>query len=439
MKHIYILSLFFSLALVSCREEKIEKPYEDETFSTGGIATDQDVYAQIPECSLPNLVFKNGDLPFSFALNFPDAGNQGCLGSCASYAASYIMSYYAFNALNATAYSDNVLRSPAYLFNQAYTGNNCQSKTSGSKISTNDGKGVLDILKSKGICSRNEMPYQGGSKNIIGKCGLSNCNLLPTAIQHTQASPFKIRNFEKIEATMSNPYRIQELLIQGYPVMFQMPVRGNFASTQYFGYTGVLNQTSDIGDSIGPHAMVIVGFDDSKNAYRCINSWGNLWGENGYFWIDYDYFKIRASEKYVVYLYRTKLEITDCAVQWDVLNMGNCGGYSGSVNYLTLSYNKTTFNPNEEPYVLHCNSEFSTGETSSTSWTVGSSGFTQDIVNGTLKVRFCSVFSGASYIKHTFWITTNSGISSNYYTFYKYRPPGANKTDEVTSNVTHPF
>ena len=36
--------------------------------------------------------------------------------------------------------------------------------------------------------------------------------------------------------------------------------------------------------------MVLVGYDDSQNAFKLINSWGTEWGEEGYAWVDYDYF-----------------------------------------------------------------------------------------------------------------------------------------------------
>src|SRR5690606_12507461 len=33
--------------------------------------------------------------------------------------------------------------------------------------------------------------------------------------------------------------------------------------------------------------IVLVGWDDSKNAWLMRNSWGTNWGEDGYMWIDY--------------------------------------------------------------------------------------------------------------------------------------------------------
>lgn len=39
------------------------------------------------------------------------------------------------------------------------------------------------------------------------------------------------------------------------------------------------------------HAMMVVGYDDSKGAFRIQNSWGSSdWGDNGFIWVDYDFF-----------------------------------------------------------------------------------------------------------------------------------------------------
>jgi C1A family cysteine protease len=39
----------------------------------------------------------------------------------------------------------------------------------------------------------------------------------------------------------------------------------------------------------GGHAIMAAGYDDSKEAVLIRNSWGEDWGENGYFWMPYDY------------------------------------------------------------------------------------------------------------------------------------------------------
>jgi cathepsin L len=58
--------------------------------------------------------------------------------------------------------------------------------------------------------------------------------------------------------------------------------------------TGVFYETpSNYTSPTSNHAILIIGWDDSKNAWLIKNSWGATdlgtgdWGENGYGWVDY--------------------------------------------------------------------------------------------------------------------------------------------------------
>jgi cathepsin L len=71
------------------------------------------------------------------------------------------------------------------------------------------------------------------------------------------------------------------------------PVATSIEATDLFqDYTGgVFQQTPQ--SSYGPipatnHAVVIVGWDDAKGAWRVRNSWGTGWGESGYAWVKYN-------------------------------------------------------------------------------------------------------------------------------------------------------
>ena len=55
----------------------------------------------------------------------------------------------------------------------------------------------------------------------------------------------------------------------------------------FYSYSsGVYRPTSTQLD--GYHAVAVVGYSEKLQAWKCKNSWGTGWGEDGYFWIAYD-------------------------------------------------------------------------------------------------------------------------------------------------------
>jgi hypothetical protein len=65
------------------------------------------------------------------------------------------------------------------------------------------------------------------------------------------------------------------------------------ATSAFMNYTGgVFAQKGK--SQYGPipsvnHAIVIIGWDDARGAWRIRNSWGTGWGENGYAWVKYNH------------------------------------------------------------------------------------------------------------------------------------------------------
>ncbi len=62
---------------------------------------------------------------------------------------------------------------------------------------------------------------------------------------------------------------------------------------------GVFNPTQPCRQT--NHAIVLVGWDDSRGAWRLRNSWGTGWGEDGYMWIAYGKSIVGYGANYVVY------------------------------------------------------------------------------------------------------------------------------------------
>lgn len=50
------------------------------------------------------------------------------------------------------------------------------------------------------------------------------------------------------------------------------------------------------GNLLGGHAITIVGYDNDKKIFICRNSYGEQWGDRGYFYMPYDYAELYASD-----------------------------------------------------------------------------------------------------------------------------------------------
>ena len=96
------------------------------------------------------------------------------------------------------------------------------------------------------------------------------------------------------QVNVADPKEVKAQLNAGYPVMTGVTVDEGFMKA---GPDYVWKEQD--GESKGAHAIVLVGYDDDKHAFKLINSWGSTWGDRGYGWIDYTYFGQVANEAYV--------------------------------------------------------------------------------------------------------------------------------------------
>ncbi len=81
---------------------------------------------------------------------------------------------------------------------------------------------------------------------------------------------------------------MKDTLAAGYLIGFGFEVHSNFM-TQQMATAGELHRPGPHDPVEGGHAVVIVGYDDARKAFKVRNSWGKGWGLKGYFWMDYDY------------------------------------------------------------------------------------------------------------------------------------------------------
>jgi hypothetical protein len=81
---------------------------------------------------------------------------------------------------------------------------------------------------------------------------------------------------------------IQQCLAQGYPIVFGFSVYQSFESADVAA-TGVAPMPGPDEQQLGGHAVLAVGYDDVTGRVLVRNSWGDGWGDKGYFTIPFDY------------------------------------------------------------------------------------------------------------------------------------------------------
>lgn len=104
-----------------------------------------------------------------------------------------------------------------------------------------------------------------------------------------EALYFKLNKWEKINSIEG----VKQSIAQGFPVLYSIDYAGigSFdnlydCETQDCFWHPAQAEKLDV-DALSGHAMLIVGYDDNKSAVQVLNSWGEGFGNEGYFWIKY--------------------------------------------------------------------------------------------------------------------------------------------------------
>lgn len=243
---------------------------ENVMINSGYLALPEAEYNKIP---LAAAISKTKAYPTSVALNCPPVRNQGGEGSCVSWGVGYAARSISWQAANGGAYSlDYNIFSPEFIYNQIKVGD-CGS---GSYVT--DG---LNLIQNDGVCLWADMPYTDVS-----------CDLLPDNNQVALAANYKIANYTRLSITLD---AFKDQLAAGKPIVVGGAV---YKSFMYLGYGEI--QTTARGRNLGGHCYCVVGYDDSKNAFKVINSWGTSWGTDGFGWVSYDIMAKVWQEAYVV-------------------------------------------------------------------------------------------------------------------------------------------
>jgi hypothetical protein len=151
----------------------------------------------------------------------------------------------------------------------------------------------MEFMATKGVVAYNDFPYDD-----------KDCSRMPNSAMENKAAQNKLHGFTRLtdgESTKGiNVRAVKEHLAKDAPVVIGMMVGGTFM--QGMMGKGIWEPTEADRQQMGfgGHAMCVIGYDDRKQAFQIMNSWGPEWGNNGIAWVRYGDFKEFVREAYGV-------------------------------------------------------------------------------------------------------------------------------------------
>jgi C1A family cysteine protease len=144
-------------------------------------------------------------------------------------------------------------------------------------VKSDSGAQIRDGIKTianQGVCPETEWPY------IIAKFAAK-----PPAKAYKDALKNQAVSYSRLAQSLN---QFKGCLASGYPFVFGITVYESFESPEV-AKTGNVPMPKSNERSLGGHAILAVGYDDSAQRFIIRNSWGPGWGQKGYFTLPYAY------------------------------------------------------------------------------------------------------------------------------------------------------
>jgi C1A family cysteine protease len=155
----------------------------------------------------------------------------------------------------------------------------------GTPLAEDSGAQIRDVMKALakyGVCEESLWPYDDVEKRFSVS---PSPEASADALKHRALFYYRCASLHALKAS----------IVQGFPVGFGFTVYTSMMSDEV-AQTGEVPYPLSSDTVEGGHAVVAMGYDDTKQikgetgAVLCQNSWGQAWGDAGFFWLPYRYF-----------------------------------------------------------------------------------------------------------------------------------------------------
>ena len=136
---------------------------------------------------------------------------------------------------------------------------------------------VFKAMKKYGVCTESLWPYD---ERKFSKKPLSNCykkGLGNSIVKYTRLE----QDIDQFRACLKADYP--------FTVGFEVYSSFNDLDNDTIGLMPMPTENEILLESPSLHAVLAVGYDDNTRCITILNSWGSSFGDNGYFYMPYDY------------------------------------------------------------------------------------------------------------------------------------------------------
>lgn len=199
--------------------------------------------------------------------------NQGSLSSCT---ASALCSAYGLDlmkqsmTLNGGYFYFDPSRLFLYYNTRQYEGTT--QHDAGASL-----RDTIKAMKRQGVCKELDWPY-----------AVKEYRTRPPSRCYEAASGNVLCQYERLGHDIN---QLRACLNDNCPFVFGFNVYHSFHdyNNQKYGDMSMPTYYEKTREPIGRHAVTAVGYDDTKKHLIVLNSWGDGWGDKGYFYMPYDF------------------------------------------------------------------------------------------------------------------------------------------------------
>ena len=144
----------------------------------------------------------------------------------------------------------------------------------------------MKTLNQDGWCTEKLWPYNSDKWSTE-----------PTKQCYDDARQRTISTYNKLETEQD---RI-DCLATGYPFVFGIDIFKSFTSDPKSYREGIIPMPNPSTEQfLGGHAVCAVGYNKEESRFLCRNSWGEAWGDEGYFTIPFEYLKLYGADFWTI-------------------------------------------------------------------------------------------------------------------------------------------